>query len=69
MTKWNIWEEGFAIGEDRATARFVAIVEAETFQEACDIQYKDNKLYDPVRRTFWGCRLFDNEEDARAYFG
>lgn len=25
--------------------------------------------YDPLRLTYWGCRLFNNETDARKSFG
>lgn len=54
-------------------ARMVAEVDATTLQEACDAYAKSNptwaKDYDMEQMTHWGCRLWDNEADARASFG
>ena len=70
---YNVWMEGFRLsGEgEQAQAEFVGAVEANSFQEACDkvclARYAG--IYDTQHRTVWGCRLFDNESDARKSFG
>jgi len=72
IMKYEIWSEGFLITGmegDPANASLVATIEAESFQAACDLYYKDNNLYDAKSLTFWGCRLFDNEASARLSFG
>lgn len=44
-----------------------------SLREACDaLAAKDSEfreLYDPERMAYWGCKLFDNEKDARKAFG
>lgn len=50
------------------TAKMLAEVEAETFREACDKVCSDPN-YNAEHLTVWGCRLFDNEADARKSFG
>jgi hypothetical protein len=73
MTAFKIWMEGYlATGMEGfpATAVFIGTIEAETFQQACDKLFSHHdKYYDPERRTVYGCRLFDNEQDARKTFG
>ena len=70
---YNVWMEGFhASGEsERSGAALIGSVEASDFQEACNKLCKERylTLYNPKRRTVWGCRLFDNESDAREVFG
>lgn len=68
---WEIWMEGYSATGEHATASCVGTrVPARTFREACIKTYGyDNNLFDPERLTFWGCRLFDNEADAREGFG
>ncbi len=67
MTKWNIWREGYCCTGDIDQARLISVVEAETFHNACDKYYKNDDQYDTNRLTYWGCRLFYNEEDARVF--
>lgn len=72
MTKYNIWMEGLLITGMEGTpqkAWLVAEVEAESFVEACHKHYKNDFNFDEKRMTYWGCRLFDNEKDARRLFG
>lgn len=72
---YEIWSEGYAASGDRGTAIFFGKEEGATFQEACDkffAEYKKEesiKNYDPKRLTYWACRLYDNETDARKSFG
>ena len=76
--KFEIWSEGYlATGMEGIPekARMLAEVEADSFQEACDKLCSDPDWqrrygnYNPERLTVWGCRLFDNEADARKSFG
>ena len=72
MKEWEVWCEGYQATGHKAPARLMATVIAATFREACAIaarEYADSNLYDPVQNTYWACRLFDNEEDAREMFG
>lgn len=50
-------------------AKLVATVEAGSFQEACDKHFGNDANYNRKILTYWGCGLYDNEEDARETFG
>jgi hypothetical protein len=71
----EIWTEGYSITGSEGRAQLLATVEAATFAEACDKLCSPAEWqaqhgnYDPQRGTVWGCRLFDNEADARRAFG
>lgn len=70
---WQIWSEGYSASGDAGTAVRHGVVEAATFKEACDLLADRDRefmrYYDAERLTYWGCRLFDNEGEARATFG
>lgn len=73
MNTYDIWEEGFLVMEGSATANLVAKnVPGENFLDACKKYFKKDSLFrinsDGVPSR-WGCRLFDNETDARKSFG
>lgn len=71
--------------EGRTTpAHFHGVGSGVTFKDACDNYFKENPsiayhrqdgtlvykdYYDPERLTYWGCKLYDNEEDARKEYG
>lgn len=73
MKVYDIWAEGYACTGDSAGATLVGQACAETFQEACNkyATYDAGfaRLYDPERLTYWGCKLFDNRQDAQVNFG
>lgn len=77
MKEYEIWSEGFACSGDRGNATFHGKQNADSFEEACDIFFNGNELYRGLLagdrktkiRAFWGCRLFDNEIDAKKSFG
>jgi hypothetical protein len=75
LKQYQIWSEGFVVTGNSGTAKLVAAgIKASTFKDACDGFYKDKDRkdwgeYDSDRLTIWGCKLFDNEEDARKAFG
>lgn len=66
---FQVWSEGYRASGDRGTATFHGQVEAENFKAACDQIIGNSYLYDSERLTYWGCRLFDNELEARKSFG
>lgn len=70
--KYQVWQEGFlCTGMEGVPARacYLGSAEAVSFKEACDIVCKDNPNYDSKTLRIWGCRLYDNEKDARESFG
>ena len=73
MKTYNIWSEGFRTSGMNEKAMNHGCYEGNTFQEACekwaDTLGNSKKLFDKKRLTFWACRLFDNESDARKSFG
>ena len=71
MKLWSIWQEGYVTMEHSEGAKFINTVEAETFKEACIKQFDNDPYFrtDNLTPTWWGCRLFDNEIDARKVFG
>lgn len=69
MTLWYIWSEGFAATGQSGSATLHGTRMGETFEEACQALFKDDKTYSKEKNTLWGCHLFDNESDARKSFG
>ena len=69
----EVWMEGYQCNGDRGTASFLGETEAETFAEACKKLVAEGKitsnLFNEKQLTVWGCRLYDNEAEARAKFG
>lgn len=71
----NLWSEGYSATGNYSPVTFHGSFEAETLKEA--IQAFKDTLTDPYsiscinveNETFWGCRFFDNEADARKSFG
>ncbi len=70
---WPIWCEGYIATGEHGTAHRLGAARGETFREACMKFFKDCKedygTYDPKRNSVWGCRLFDNEAEARKSYG
>lgn len=71
----DLWTEGYHVQEGLCPARFCGTFECDTLKEAI-IMYKET-LTDPYSiscidvedESFWGCKFFDNEADARKSFG
>lgn len=74
MPKFEVWMEGYlATGMEGVPTNpeMLGTVEANSFQEACDIIGKSKKwanLYNSERRSIWGCRLFQTHEEACELF-
>lgn len=72
MQNYDVWMEGFAMNGTRATAGFLGTYNADSFLEACKMAWNDHREYgnyDEEKNTIYGCRLFDNEAEARKDFG
>jgi hypothetical protein len=72
MAEFSVWLEGYEVTGNESNARFVGTVEADTFAEACaELMAKppwNDGNFNREALTYWGCRLFDNEADARKTF-
>lgn len=82
MKKYDIWIEGYlCTGMEGIPARaqkLASDIEANSFIEAVEKWYKSipnapSNYGDLIVQNdvaiLWGCRLFDNEKDARKLFG
>ena len=68
--EYEIWSEGYQTTGDSGTACFHGKVIASSFKEACIKHFGlSNHLFDEDNLSFWGCRLYDNEQEARKSFG
>lgn len=69
--------EGYRANGDSGIAIKLGSAEGKNFAEACKNFYQTLQpsqkrwyyLVEGVPKTFWGCRLFDNEAAARQSFG
>lgn len=69
---FNIWSEGLACTGQSGKAQFHGSYKGITFAEACEAWAKstdDPNYFDRKHLTYWGCKLFNNESDARKSFG
>ena len=71
----KIWVEGFSTPAISSKASCLGRIHSRCFIDAChkmayecgwDIIFRIDKKGNP---RYWGCRMFDNETDARALFG
>ena len=71
--QFEIWSEGYRATGDYGTATYHGTVTARTFRDAVKKYAESNPRFkkDLSLRglTLWGCKLFDNESDARKSFG
>ncbi|GAA4034062.1 hypothetical protein GCM10023063_17500 [Arthrobacter methylotrophus] len=76
-TLWIIWAEGFAATGESETAwqlnevpiRATSLDDAvHQYSTISDSRHLFHRRSDGTW-TYWGCRLFDNESDARGAFG
>jgi len=75
LSNWEVWTEGYRVTGNEQGAIFHGIYRGETFQDALmafKVSLEDAKVWSLVnlaKGTFWGCRFFDNETEARASYG
>lgn len=74
---FDIWVEGYSATGQSSGATLMGTVTAVSFDEAvkAHVAKLNKSSADYYRRsddgkwTMWGCRLFDNERDARKSYG
>ena len=71
----SLWSEGYSATGDYSDATYHGNFNAINLRDAVK-QFKNSltdesskKLIDLNKLTFWGCKFFDNEHDARKNFG
>lgn len=75
--EFEVWMEGYRVTGNSSTAERLGSAKRDTFRDACDavMQVKRgegweiNSFYDRGKLTYWGCKLFNNEAEARKSFG
>ena len=72
--KYDIWMEGYHSAGSGAPAKFLGSFDGLSFDHAVLKYINTNKkgfeqLFNEEKLTIWGCKLFDNEKDARRSFG
>lgn len=70
----DLWLEGYQCMEGSSTAVCLGTYDAGNLRDAVqqwvNEEPNERKQYvDLLRLTYWGCRFFDNEADARKTFG
>lgn len=73
--EFEVWTEGYAATGETGTATFHGKFKGKTFKDA--VKSWANKLINPYdircvnldNMSFWCCRFFDNEKDARKSHG
>lgn len=75
VKQFQIWMEGYAATGESGTAQMIGEYKAVDFNHAVK-QYSDDHLNQVEfgrlgenRHSIWACELFDNEKDARKFFG
>lgn len=82
VREYEIWSEGYAATGERGYAFFHGKMTGKSFNEACirffemkDSDFRNGmdaenaELFDAEQLTYWGCRLFPTEAEARKSFG
>ncbi|HRI34981.1 MAG TPA: hypothetical protein PLD02_14630 [Saprospiraceae bacterium] len=72
MKEYEIWVEGYADSGNREQASLLAKQKGISWIDAVSRYMEKNPgriRIDDRGFTDWGCRLFDNEADARKSFG
>ena len=71
----EVWMEGYRATGDSARAKLHGTYKAENLEQAVRQWVTEGRGDARMRHmnwealTFWGCRFFDNEADARETFG
>lgn len=69
---FNVWLEGYAATGERGGATFCGEIVGTSFEDACRrwaMRSSNPECYNEERNTYWGCRFYGNEADARRSFG
>ncbi len=73
MKCFEIWCEGYECNVDSSAAVHFGHAFGINFKIAC-LRFAESdpnfrQYFRPKTMSWWGCRLFDNEEEARKSFG
>jgi len=69
---YQIWSEGFVSQGETGKAKCMGSAIGTNFSACAKLAEQNPQfgdLFNPITLTWWGCRLFDNEADARKSFG
>jgi N6-adenosine-specific RNA methylase IME4 len=69
LQQYEVWSEGFRATGEHGRAQQHGKVRALSFKDACHGVFSGDGDFDEDKMTYWGCKLFDNERDARRAFG
>lgn len=71
MREYQVWSEGYQCTGQASGATYHGTYKAESFTEAILECFKDKQpeYLNKEKTAYWGCRLFDNEKEAREAFG
>ena len=69
MPYFDIWREGYLFEGDTSTAQHMGGAHAPNFTQACIEVLIDDPAFNLRGLTWWGCKLFADEDDARERFG
>lgn len=75
LKQFDIWSEGYVDNGGRADATYFGSYVAKSFDDAIQMHMNsspnDARFFrkSETHWSFWGCRLFDNEVEARKSFG
>jgi len=66
QSNYEIWLGTFLVQgmDDWSTPDKVGESLGNTFEDACANFYKEDKLYNKERNTYWGCTLHSSKESA-----
>ena len=79
--EYEVWTEGYAVTGNSGEAFQLNLTnetstkwKGDTFRAACinamiSLEWDIDHYYDYGKNTYWACRFFDNEQDARKSFG
>jgi hypothetical protein len=77
--EFEVWIEGYAATGEHGEAQRLNLTGQQTMWKGNDFKCAclnaimsldwELKYYDGIRNTYWACRFFDNEVDARKSFG
>lgn len=67
--EYEIWSEGYLATGNMSGAHFHGKQAGKSFREACEKFFKERVFFNKENLTIWGCRLYDNEQEARKNFG
>ena len=69
---YEIWYEGYNATGNRSGTSYLDKTKGTSFKNACQnffVERSDLNYFDNHTLTYWGCRLYDNEIEARRSFG